>query len=179
MFADLSPYLLTFSRLAIIFLFALSGVNKLREFPAFAQAVARFQILPDRWARLAAVSFAAGELAIVIMMLLGGPFLLPGFWLAIILLLAFSIALMSVLMRKLSTSCHYFGAAAKPVTVYSVWRNAGFIACAFVGWFSLLVRPAAATNPNMIEQGFLGIMAVTFVIVLSYVDEVVALIRTT
>jgi uncharacterized membrane protein YphA (DoxX/SURF4 family) len=179
MLADLSPYLLTFSRLATAFIFALSAINKLRDFPAFTQAVANFQILPDRWVRPAAIFLVAAELAIVSLLLLGGPFLLPGFFLAVVILVVFTTALISVLARKLATSCHCFGASAKPVTAYHLWRNTGFIALALLGGYLLLIQPATAATPGPIEQGFLGIMAITFVVVWSYAGEVVDLIRTT
>jgi hypothetical protein len=54
--------------------------------------------------------------------------------LALLLLIVFSIALSSVLVRKLPTSCNCFGASDQPVAVTDVWRNSGLIVCALAGY---------------------------------------------
>lgn len=176
--ADLSPYLLVFSQLAIVFIFTLSSVNKWRDFGEFVQAVENFQILPSSQAKPTAKIFVISELMILIMMILGGQFLLLGFFLALMLLVVFTTGLISILVRKIPTSCHCFVTTTELVTIYTVWRNMGFIVCVLAGLCSLFIQPTISSNLNMIEQWLLGMMAITFVVVCSYVGEIVGLIRT-
>ncbi|MBL1131248.1 MAG: hypothetical protein HND44_22685 [Chloroflexi bacterium] len=174
MLADFSSYLLTFTRLAAAFIFALSAANKWRDFPAFTQAIVNFQILPGRGVKPAAVLLATAELAVVAMMLLGGPFLLPGFLLALALLSLFTVALMSVLTRGLHTSCNCFSATARPITAFQVWRNGSFIGCIAAG---CLLLPAAPMGMNLLELCLLSIVAATFVLLVNNLEEIVTLVR--
>lgn len=176
--AELSPYLLVFSQLATVFIFTLSSVNKWRDFDEFVQAVENFQILPSSQAKPTAQFFVIGELMILIMMILGGQFLLPGFFLALMLLVVFTTGLISILVRKIPTSCYCFVTTTELVTIYTVWRNMGFIICVLAGLCSLFIQPTILSNLNMIEQWLLGMMAITFVVVCGYVGEIVGLIRT-
>lgn len=176
MWADLSPYLLTFARLSTAFIFALSTANKLRDLPAFTQAVASFQILPGRWINPAVVFLATAELAVVAMMLLGGPFLLPGFLLALVLLSLFSVALMSVLARGIHTPCNCFSASARPISSFHVWRNISFIICITAGCL-LWAPPAAPIEMNLLELCLLSIVAATFVLLVNNLEEIVTLVH--
>lgn len=176
MLADLSPYLLTFSRLATAFIFALSAANKLRDFPAFTQAIVNFRILPGRWVKVAAVFLAVTELAVVAMMLLGGPFLLPGFLLALVLLSLFSVALMSVLAHGIHTSCNCFSASARPLSSFHVWRNVSFIICITAGCL-LWALPTAPIEMNLLELCLLSIVAATFILLVNNLEEIVTLVR--
>ncbi|MBE7530749.1 MAG: hypothetical protein HS099_13570 [Ardenticatenaceae bacterium] len=170
------PYLLIFARLSTAFIFALSAANKLRDFPAFTQAVAGFQILPGRWVKPAAVFLATAELAVVAMMLLGGPFLLPGFLLALVLLSLFSAALMSVLARGIHTSCNCFSASATPISSFHVWRNISFIICITAGCL-LWALSTAPIEMNLLELCLLSIVAATFVLLVDNLEEIVTLVR--
>jgi hypothetical protein len=95
-------------------------------------------------------------------MLLGNRNLYAGFGLAAFLLLTFSVALISVLARKLSTPCNCFGASMKPVSRYDVLRNMGLVACSLIGWLSL---PNSLVSLELVEVALLGLMAVTISIV--------------
>ncbi len=85
-------YLLVFCRMTIGLVFALSSFGKARDFAQFQQAIVRFQPLSRRLSKLAALLFLGGEGAVVLLIVIGGPALLPGFALAILLLLIFCAA---------------------------------------------------------------------------------------
>jgi len=154
-----ASYLLAFSRIVTGFVFALSGFAKLRNFQAFEQAISNFRVLPKNFEKPSAFLVILGELTVVLGMLLGGGFLLPAFWLAFLLLLVFSIALLTVLFRKLQTSCNCFGVSDKAVSGFDVVRNLGFMICALAGWLSL---PNAQANLETFKCILLGLMAITF-----------------
>ncbi len=118
-----------FCRCAIGFVFLLSFVSKGRDIVQFQQSIARFRLLSKNLSNIAAILFLGSELAVVLCLLLGGELLLVGFALAFLALLVFTIALFSVLIRKLHISCNCFGASDQPVTVTDVWRNIGLIIC--------------------------------------------------
>lgn len=176
MWADLSPYLLTFARLSTAFIFALSAANKLRDLPVFSQAIVNFRILEGRWVRVTAVFLATTELVVVALILLGGPFLLPGFLLALVLLSLFSAALMSVLARGIHTSCNCFSASARPVSSFHVWRNISFIICITAGCL-LWALPTTPIEMNLLELCLLSIVAATFVLLVNHLEEIVTLVR--
>lgn len=162
MSTDITPYMLTFTRFVTGFAFALSGSGKLRNLPAFERAITDFKILPEGLVKVAAPSLVIGELIVVLLLLFGGRFLLPGFLLAILLLLMFSIALLSVLARELQTPCNCFGSSAEPVSRFDVLRNLGFVGCALLG-LGVLYNPAGEqANLNVVEFVLLGLMAITF-----------------
>ncbi len=168
----LAPYSLTFSRIAIGLVFAASSLGKMRAFPTFEQAVKDFQILPAQSARASSYLFLAGEILVVLLMLLGGKLLLMlGFLLAILLLSVFCIALLTVLVRRLRVPCNCFGSSQKPVSPADLWRNIAFLACAFVGVATLTALSNAVTNISLLETGLLGMIAVVFVALSVYLGE--------
>src|SRR5690242_17255269 len=109
-------YLLAFCRVTTGLVFAISSFSKARDLAQFQQALLDFQLLSRRLSKLAALFFLCGEGIVVLLIVIGGPVLLPGFALAILLLLVFCAALASVLIRRLPISCHCFGSSNKPVT---------------------------------------------------------------
>jgi len=125
-----------FCRIAIGIVFLLSFGSKARDIAQFQRSVAGFRLLSRKLSHIAAIFFLGGELAVVLCLLIGGELLLPGFGLAVLLLLVFTIALISVLVRKLSISCNCFGSSEEPVVVADVWRNVGLIICTVVGYSS-------------------------------------------
>jgi hypothetical protein len=127
-------FLSAFCRCAIGFVFLISFGSKVRDIAQFQHSVAAFRLLSRKVSNLASIFFLGGELAVALCLLIGGVLLLPGFILAILLLLAFSTALVSVLARKLQIPCNCFGASDQPVAVADVWRNVGLIMCALAGW---------------------------------------------
>jgi hypothetical protein len=170
------PYLLTFCRLVIGLTFALSFVSKMRDVGQFTETIRKFDLLPRRWAGPAALLFLGGEAAVVALLILGGRLLPLAFGLATLLLVLFTLALLSALRRGLETSCHCFGASEKPLTYYDVGRNAGFILLAATG-----LGMAGATNamPSLafIEHLFIFIIAAVFVLLWTNLREIAALLQ--
>jgi peroxiredoxin len=128
-------YLLAFCRITIGLTFAYSFLMKVRDVNQFAQTIANFRLVPLRWGRPLALLFLSGEVAVVILLLLGGVWLPLAFTLVLILLAAFTIALVAVLVRNIQTTCHCFGRSDKPVTSADVWRNGGLVLLAAGGWW--------------------------------------------
>lgn len=170
-------YVLAFCRVATGLIFALSSFGKVRDVSKFQQAMYGFRLLSRRMSNFAALLVLCGEIAVVLLLLIGGPFLLYGFALAILLLLIFCAALASVLFRKLQTSCHCFGASEKPVTQADIWRNVGFLVCASGGYEALIWTRGAQGSPEWMAWLFIALGAAIFVVVWTQLGEIVQLLR--
>lgn len=166
------PYSLAFCRWAIAISFAWSFLGKARDVPAFVAAIGRFRLLPAWLHAPAAWAFLLGELAVVAAMLVGFSVLPWGFLLAALMLAGFSLALASVLARKISTSCNCFGSTEKLVSPYDLLRNAGLITCSAGGLiFSLAPTPWL----GWLENGLMAVTALAFVLAWVQVGEIVTL----
>lgn len=170
-------YLLAFCRVAVGMVFAISSFSKARDIARFQQAVFGFRLLSRRLSNLAALLFLCGEFAVVLLMLIGGPLLLYGFALAILLLLVFCAALASVLTRKLHASCNCFGASEKPVTPVDIWRNVGLLLCAGGGCEALIWTRGAQESLEGIAWLFIALGAGAFVMIWIQLGEIVQLLR--
>lgn len=170
-------YLLAFCRIVVGLVFAVSSISKARDIAQFRQTVRSFQLLPQRLNGGAALLFLGGEFTVAIFVLIGGPLLLPGFSLAIGLLLLFSTALVAVLARSIRTSCDCFGSSARLVSRLDVWRNVGFILCALGGCLALIWVGDSPLSLSLPEWILPGLAATLFVLVWSQVGEIVHLFR--
>jgi hypothetical protein len=173
MVGELLPYGLMFARTAVGLVFVLSVIGKLRDLPGFVRAVAGFALLSQPLVRATALLFLAGEVVVVGLLLFGGPFLAAGFGLALGLLLLFSLALTTVLIRGLQTPCHCFGASEKAVSGYDLWRNLGFVAVALLGLGTL---SAEVVTVNRVELGLVSLMAAVCIIFWARLGEVLELL---
>jgi len=173
----LPAYVLTFCRIAIGLVFTVSFVGKARNVAAFEQSIARFEMLPRWLEKRVAPLFLVAEFGVVALMVGGGDFLVIGFALGTSLLLVFSIAIASVLVRKIRSSCNCFGSDETPVSVHDVWRNAAFILCALGGMGALAVSSPRQNNADSGMWLFAGLSAVVFVVVCIQLREIVHLIR--
>jgi peroxiredoxin len=153
-------YLLVFSRVALGLLFAYSFVAKVRDVAQFAGTIGRFKLLPGRWSRTAALLFLGGEAAVVVLLIVGGRFLPAAFALAGLLLILFTLALVSALRRGIETSCNCFGATDKPLTYYDVGRNAGFLACSLLGWWLVPQVAGSPAAQNWLALAWQGLAAI-------------------
>lgn len=169
---DPAPYALTFCRVAIAFVFALAVGGKLNGWPAFKQGISKFGIIPKSAITPAAYLVVTAEATVVAMMLLGRGFLTPGFLISTLLLLSFSIALVSVLARRLRVPCNCFGTSTTPVSRYDIVRNAGLLACVLAGWLLSTTKPA---NLEAAELLLLGLIAVTLSFVWTRLGELARL----
>jgi uncharacterized membrane protein YphA (DoxX/SURF4 family) len=170
-------YLLVFCRVAIGLVFLISTLGKARDLAGFQQTIRTFNLLPRRLSGPAALLFVCSEAIVVILIALGGVLLLPGFLLALGLLLLFCVALASVLARNIQTSCHCFGASKTPVSSLELWRNVGFILCALGGCLALLWAKDTAPSLSLPEWFLPGLAAALFVLLWSQLGEIAQLFR--
>jgi hypothetical protein len=165
--------------MALGVVFATSFLTKSQDVPQFIQTVARFDLLPKRLNKLAAVLFLGSELAVVILLVLGGRFLTIAFALTALLLPLFAIALVSVLARKIQTPCNCFGSSERPVSVYDAWRNVGFTLLAALGLWLLKTANTVETHLTSGELTLIGFISVAFVLLWANLGEIASLLRAT
>lgn len=176
--SGISPYVLAFCRVVIGVAFLVSSTSKVIDFPGFKEAVRAFRLLPSRLSSSAAFLFLCSEVAVVVLLVLGGSFLLPGFALAIGLLSLFSCALVTVVIRRIRTACHCFGPSTKEVSFIDVYRNLGFIVCALVGFGTLLwTKVGLQVSLNLLEWIFIGLGGVAFLVIWTQLGEITQLFR--
>ena len=169
--------LLAFCRVVIGLVFAISSINKTRNIAQFQQTIARFDILPASLSRPLALSFIGSEFAVVVLIAVGGFFLLPGFTLAMFLLLVFCGALLSVLARRIKISCNCFGSNEKQVSSSDLWRNGGFLLCALGGCVLFMRMNILQGNTSLPEWIFAGLGAIVFVSTWLHLEGIVQLFR--
>lgn len=171
----ISPYLLAFCRVVIVIVFAVSSVSKAVDIARFRQTIRTFHLLPERLSSGAAILFLVSEFAVAVLAALGGSLLLFGFALAVGLLLLFCLALVSVLVRGIRTSCHCFGQATKQVSHLDIWRNIGFIVCALVGYITLIWTKNSQEPMDLVKWTLIGLAAGVFVMIWTQLAEIVQL----
>lgn len=170
-------YMLAFTRITLGIVFALSYFTKATNVQQFAQTIAKFNILPASLSKIVAILFLCGEGIVLLLMGVGGAYLTFGFALAFILLLLFSVAIISVLVRRIQTACNCFGSTEKPISIYDVGRNVSFILCALVG-----LNVAVILNGNILTLSFgeliiMSAQAFIFVLIMTYLDEFAVLFQ--
>jgi hypothetical protein len=170
-------YLLAFCRVATGLVFAISSLSKARNIAQFQQAIFDFHLFSRRLSNLAALLFLCGEFAVVLLIAIGGPLLLPGFALAMLLLCIFCAALASVLVRKLHTSCNCFGASEKPVTLADIWRNVGFLLCVGGGCEALIWMRGVQGSLEWMAWLLIALGAGVFVTIWIQLGEIVQFFR--
>lgn len=163
-----------FCRSVVILIFISSFARKVRHVAIFQQTITSFALLPARFSRAIALVVLLAEALVVVLAIPGGPLLLPGYLLAAMLLLLFSVALFSVLARGISTTCSCFGPGATTVSVIDIVRNLGFLACTLVGCFTL-AEPAHPGALDLATWGLSGLCALIFVGVWTQLSEIIHL----
>lgn len=169
--------IMTFCRVAIGLVFAISSISKMRDIAQFKLTVRDFHILPSTISGTVAVLFVGSEFAVVLLALLDGMFLFGSFILAIVLLLLFCIALISVLSRRVALSCNCFGTSNTPVSYADVWRNAAFILCALVGCATFFLIRNSTEALGTLEWIVTALGTVVFVLVFIQLGEIVKLFQ--
>ncbi len=127
----------TLCRISLIVVFMLSLIGKVSSYPTFRRSLAGFG-LSTTTSGVIAPLVICGESAVVLGLTLGGPLLLPGLALAAALLLAFTVAILHVLRRKVSVACFCFGPAKRPVTAVDLLRDSSLLLLASVGLIELV-----------------------------------------
>jgi Methylamine utilisation protein MauE len=164
-----------FSRIVIGMVFILSFSGKLRDISSFQNAINEFRLSPEWVSPYLALVFLAGELVVAVAMILGGRFLSWGFMLAGLMLVVFSIALLSVIIRRIDASCNCFGSSGDDrVSTYEILRNASFILCAFIGY----IVPAPEQIPYLTAMSILaGLTGLIFVLIMLNLKNVIELFK--
>lgn len=170
----MSLYLQLFSRFVLIITFLLSSSGKARDFQGYEQVLKNFQLIPYALVRLVALLVLVSEILVVLFLLIGGVWLQVGFFLAFLIMLIFSIAMVFVLARRIETSCNCFGTSGKIVSQLNLWRNAGFIICGMAG---LASSSEPVTNLTIIELGLTTLVSILFVVIWVNLEEVITLLR--
>ena len=173
----IAVYSLAFCRWVVGIIFFWALVGKLQDIPAFADTIRRFKLLPGWLVRPAALICLGSEALVVLGMLVGGAFLLWGFSLATIMLTIFGVALASVLVRHIRTSCNCFGPSKKIVTSYEILRDALFILCALSGAYLSFAALSASTSAVWWVWVFAGAAAMVFVILVLQLKEILWVFR--
>ena len=170
-------YLQTFCRIFLGLIFLLSSASKLRDMGGFRKTMNNFQILPTQFNCFVAWLFVGSEIMAVILLVIGGPTLLYGFLLATSLLIIFSLALVSVLIRKLPTVCHCFGSSTKAVSLFDIWRNVGLLFCSLSGFLTLVGIQQSPAPLNLFAWLLIGGFAVIVTLVGTQLGEIIQLFR--
>jgi hypothetical protein len=161
-------------RVMIGLTFAISAAGKLRDITAFRQTIADLELLPRGWNNTMAISLLAAELAVAVMVAVGGPVLLPGFLLAAGLLVVFSVALVLALRRGVQTACNCFGPAERSLSPYDLVRNLLLIGCSLIGVWGL---SAPRHDLAGLDVALMAVMGTCLVVVLINLADVVSTLR--
>jgi hypothetical protein len=167
-------YLQAFCRSAVLLIFAFSFLGKVRHTATFQQTIANFALVPKKLHRPVAWLCLGAEVLVVLLMLPGGLFLLSGYVLAGLMLLAFSLAMASVLLRRLSTTCSCFGPSTQPIKPIDLVRNAGFLICVAGGCLTLSV-PGGTAYLNLLEWSLVSLGSLAFVLIWTQLSEIARL----
>lgn len=163
-------YLFMFGRITLAFLFLYSFGRKILTFRDVAVAVSDFKLFPRRWSKTVACCLLGGEMLTAILLISGGKMIFWGSLLAIVLLVAFSLALETALWRDIKMSCNCFGRSEQHISHYDVVRNGLFIGCGLPGLWVL-----ASTVPRLSvgEMALLALMSFTFLLVAMNLRDIV------
>lgn len=176
----LTSYLVLFCRSTIALLFIFSFGSKALALREFVVTIGDFKLLPHRWSRAAALLLLGGELITALLVIIGGGMLAVGFLLAAALLTIFSVALISVLRRKIAVGCNCFGRTERRVSYYDVARNVYLLLCSFVGLIGLIVLGILKRALQDLPSGELILLVVMSAFVLFaviHLGEVVETLR--
>jgi hypothetical protein len=131
-----------FAQALLATVFLASVTSKVRDLEGFRRTVAAFDVLPAALPAIAARLLAAGE-AVVVALLVAGlwpaavwpaarQLAVSGLMLALVLLVAYTAALVVVRVRRARVSCNCFGASTA-VSWYDVIRNGLLVLTAGLG----------------------------------------------
>ena len=168
-----------FCQVVLLLLFAFAFVQKLRNHAAYERSVEGFALLSRRWVTPLAW-LATGAEGLTAILLLGGllwnEVRLAGALLALVVLLIFTGALISVVARRLHVSCGCFGADEHPVSAASLVRNVGLIACSVIAALPTFAIVSVIRYPLQALL-LIALAAATFVLLWSFLDEITLVLR--
>jgi uncharacterized membrane protein YphA (DoxX/SURF4 family) len=133
-------------RLGLGGLFVVTGALKILDPSAFAIEIHNYQLLPAL-APLLAASLPAIELAVGVALVLGTrPWVRAGALATFALMVVFTAAVASAVLRGINISCGCFGAGSGPVTLLTVARDVALLAASVA-----VYRLGAAPPPPPVE----------------------------
>lgn len=165
---------LTFCRVTVALAFALSAGGKALDIRAFQEAVTDFRLLRAGWSKAAAWVVLTAELAVVLLLAVGGTSLLVGFLLAAALLVIFSTALAVALGRNTKMTCNCFGRTERRISRYDIVRNALLLLCSLAGVWALANPHEGLAGPDFALVTF---MATCFLALATNVGDVAETLR--
>jgi hypothetical protein len=172
---ELLAYSQLFTRVVLLLLFVIAFIGKIRDVHGFERTISNFEVIPHKLIPASARLFLCGEMGVILLLGWGDNTLLPGFILAFFLLLIFSGALLSILIRRLRTSCNCFGSSQTPVSAYDIWRNGGFLLCALVGSAASISSSDKQAHISPSVLVFVGLLAVVFALLWMNLRAVISL----
>lgn len=160
---------LLFCKSAVGFMFALSSLNKVINFSRYIDTVSLFRLIPETFVVWAARLILVLEILVVVS-LFTKP--VSAFWLASALLLAFSVAIASAIVRNIETSCNCFGTRDRPISALDLLRNFGLLCCSCGGGWLATTEPEAAIASPLFNSEISGLIAFGFVLVWIHLSEI-------
>ncbi len=174
-----TSYWIAFTRIVIGLIFAISAYGKIQDVSSFTDAITRFKFFPRQFSPALAYLFLSGEILVVLLMLIGGFFRLYGYLLSFLMYLVFSIALSSVVIRKIDTSCNCFGPSEKPVTSFHIVRAAGLMALSAISGIILYLNNTSLVQPDLAGWVLMAMAGGIFTLIWIQVDEIAELFQKT
>lgn len=156
--------------------FLIAGIAKLITWASFTESLAKLELpIHPRFVPAVAATVIASEISTVLLITLGGSWQVMGFGLGLMLLMAFTAVLLSVLWREIARECNCFGLSKRPINRVDVVRNLGLCACCVTGiGFAQAGQTIVASRA---ELGLLGAIGIFAALVWSNLGEIYSLIR--
>lgn len=153
--------------------FFISAFTKLRDFQQFVKTVQDFRLLPTQLVLPSAALFLMAEVVVVGLLYF---YPLVALLLALFLLITFSLALASVLLRNIKTNCNCFGTSSQIISPLDLIRNGGLIFCTLCGiWIGS--QPNIGQLPSPLYTCILGFGALAFVLIWMQIGEIIRLFQ--
>ncbi|MDQ5824000.1 MAG: hypothetical protein M3441_07275 [Chloroflexota bacterium] len=175
--AFLLPYFSLYCRAILCLAFLFSFLGKARHIPTFSRTITTFDVLPTRYSRILAVLFLGAEGATVVLILLGGGLSQLGLALGAGLLLIFSLAIASVLVRRVDTSCNCFGVSDEQISAHHIWRNTFLFACSIVALTLSFTNHAAPATLNPADWLLISMSAIISLAVVTNLQQIIRIVQ--
>lgn len=146
----------------------MSCLFKLKDISRFVATVNSFQLLPAAIVAPVALLIVGLELSVLVL-LFHSP--LMGLVLASILLISFTVALASVLLRQLQVQCNCLGEHQQPIAAIDLVRNLGFLCCSCGGAW-LVAKPEVTLTIAFSDIVLITFMAIVFTGIMSQLHEI-------
>lgn len=174
---DVGIYIRFFCRITVIFLFAFSFITKVFDINEYVSSIRRFNIIPLRFSKIAAVIFTLLEGLIVLLLISDINFQLIGFGIAFVVLLTFTFAIGSALMRGMRISCNCFGSSETRISSYDILRNLLFIIFTVIGAALLIDDRNTLENIFLIEGIIVSFWAIAFIVISTHLSNIASLFQ--